>query len=61
MLLSDLAFLFLFFFFVYDMAWVRPFGIRHVITVDSLMVWSSAGCAHKSHLGGTGAIQKFEV
>ena len=50
-----------FFFLVYDVAWVRPFGMRHVITADSLMVWSSAGCAHKSHLGGTGAIQKFEV
>ena len=49
------------FFFVYDMAWVRPFGIRHLITADSLRVLSSAGCAHKSHLGGTGAIQKFEV
>ena len=50
-----------YFFFVYDVAWVRPFGIRHLITVDSLRALSSAGCAHKSHLGGTGAIQKFEV
>ena len=51
----------IFFFGVYDLAWECPFGISHLITVDSLMVWSSAGCAHKSHLGGTGAIQKFEV
>ena len=27
------------FFFVYDVAWVRPFGIRHLITVDSLKVF----------------------
>ena len=41
------------------MAWEYPSGISHVITADSLMAWSSEGCAHKSHLGGTGAIQKI--